>query len=294
MKKEQLKACLVGGLIGDCVGSYFENNPNDYVAPTQYPWQITDDTQLSLATCQALIQEKFVVKPEAIAQEFLQWFQQRRLTGLGSSTLGALQALQVGGHWALAGRSGEFAAGNGAAMRIAPLAFVLTGDFDRHVIRDVVTITHKNDEAYCGALAVFFAIRTAFSETKKTSNNFDYCLNQLPDSNVKDALKTMRDYQFQESCQLIAQKYGSSGYVAESVPLAIYAAFRGMEIGFEAMMEELCRAGGDTDTTCSMAGQILATHTGIEGVPAALYQQAQSIQAYEWLMKVVEHWEDIT
>jgi hypothetical protein len=39
-----------------------------------------------------------------------------KLTGLGASTLKALRDLQVGAHWALSGWSGEYAAGNGAAM----------------------------------------------------------------------------------------------------------------------------------------------------------------------------------
>jgi ADP-ribosylglycohydrolase len=42
-------------------------------------------------------------------------------------------------------------------MRIAPLAFVPSAD--RVVIRDAVRITHHNDEAYLGALAVVLAIR---------------------------------------------------------------------------------------------------------------------------------------
>jgi ADP-ribosylglycohydrolase len=41
-------------------------------------------------------------------------------------------------------------AGNGGAMRIAPLAFVLDSLDKRVLIRDAVRITHANDEAYLG------------------------------------------------------------------------------------------------------------------------------------------------
>ena len=58
-----------------------------------------------------------------------------RLRGLGSATLKALRELQIGGHWALVGRTGEYAAGNGAAMRIAPLAF--KENVNRQTIHDV-------------------------------------------------------------------------------------------------------------------------------------------------------------
>ena len=76
------------------------------------------------------------------------------MSGLGSSTLKPLRELQVGGHWALVGRSGEYAAGNGAAMRIAPLAF--KQQVDRQTLKDICSITHKNDEAYTGALAIYY------------------------------------------------------------------------------------------------------------------------------------------
>lgn len=53
-------------------------------------------------------------------------------------------------------------AGNGAAMRIAPLAFHVDPALaqDRQVIRDVCRITHHNDEAYVGALAIVGAVRS--------------------------------------------------------------------------------------------------------------------------------------
>jgi len=59
-----------------------------------------------------------------------------------------------GTHWPLSGRSGEYAAGNGAAMRIAPLAFFVDASTRQQLIRDVCIITHKNDEAFVGCLAI--------------------------------------------------------------------------------------------------------------------------------------------
>jgi ADP-ribosylglycohydrolase len=77
--------------------------------------------------------------------------------------LKSLRDLEAGNHWALAGRLGERAAGNGAAMRIAPLAFVTdpVNDDGRRFIRDVSQVTHRHDEAYAGALATVFAIRSS-------------------------------------------------------------------------------------------------------------------------------------
>ncbi len=123
MTKEQLEGCLIGGAIGDAIGGFYENRSLSHTDFLSYPWHTSDDTQLTLATCQAIIESNGKVVPEKIARKFLEWYNHGQLTGLGASTLKSLRDLQKGAHWALAGRTGERAAGNGAAMRIAPLAF---------------------------------------------------------------------------------------------------------------------------------------------------------------------------
>ena len=162
--KHRLLGCVVGGAIGDAMGSPYEGSAAPIILrPAK--WRFSDDTQLTLATCEA-IAEKAAVSPESIAAKFTQWFQQGRISGAGSSTLKALRDLSAGAHWALSGRSGEHASGNGAAMRAAPLAFFLDSNEpeDRRTLRDICRITHKNDEAFAGALAVVTAIRAVCSD----------------------------------------------------------------------------------------------------------------------------------
>jgi len=97
-----------------------------------------------------------------IAENLLRWFRARRIRRMGSSTLKALRDLDAGGHWVLVGRRGEHAAGNGAAMRIAPLAFCTdpSTSLGRQMIRGVCRITHHSEEAYVGALAVVLSIHS--------------------------------------------------------------------------------------------------------------------------------------
>ena len=51
-------------------------------------------------------------------------------------------------------------------MRIVPIALYLSSctDADRQIIRDICRITHHNEEAYAGALAVVFAIQVALDK----------------------------------------------------------------------------------------------------------------------------------
>ncbi|WP_262710159.1 ADP-ribosylglycohydrolase family protein [Hymenobacter jeollabukensis] len=78
--------------------------------------------------------------------------------GPADSSLQALQGLAASGHWSQAGRGGEYAAGNGGAMRVAPLAFVQP-PVERRLIEDVCSLTHRHPESYAGALAVVPGIR---------------------------------------------------------------------------------------------------------------------------------------
>src|SRR5262249_44730523 len=153
------------------------------------------------------------------------------------------------------------AAGNGAAMRIAPVAFCLDPrDRDqRRTIRDICRITHHNEEAYAGALAVAISIRSAYdgSWPGQGSGLFELLLEHLPDTSVRDRIAEIAEIGDDLSLAAAGKRFGSSGYVVESVPLAILGASRAAGLGFTRVLEELVMCGGDTDTIASMAGQIM-------------------------------------
>src|SRR5262249_44113434 len=193
------------------------------------------------------------------------------LTGLGASTLKALRDLDAGAHWALAGRKGDQAAGNGAAMRIAPLTFCvdLLAEESRRLIRDVCRITHHHDEAYTGALAVVLAIRAA----NESGRSLDWIASHLPDTSVRDRLVNYAAVPPELGVTDAGRRYGVSGYVVESVPFALFAARRVDQLGFTGMLEQVIAAGGDTDTNASLAGQIARTSLGVQGLPRELLER---------------------
>ena len=191
---------------------------------------------------------------------------------MGSSTLKAMRDLAAGTHWAVAGARGEFAAGNGAAMRIAPLAFLLDPNDarDRVVIRDVCRITHHSDEAYIGALAVALAIRAVVTGTWSQRGSFlAAVVDSLPDSAVRDRIEELLPLRLPAG--EVARRFGATGHVVDTVPLALYCA---QSINGDTLQAVLARAigvGGDTDTLASIVGQVAGTVVGSAGVPLALF-----------------------
>lgn len=291
---ERFEGCILGGAIGDAFGSGYENFSEQDDSNVFYPfgkpekvipeWKITDDTQLTLATCETITENK-ELKTEKFAKKYLEFYQQRKITGIGASTLKALRELEVGGHWNLVGRQGEYAAGNGAAMRIAPIAFL--NKITREQIREICFITHRNDEAYVGALSVVLAIEATLKRAWTGEEDLaEIIVEQIPDTKLKDRLieisKFSKDTELKEIGSL-----GNTGYVVDSVPLAIAAANRIKKIGLEEMFNELIEIGGDTDTNCSIAGQIAGTLVGIKGIPDNLLNKLKSLNEYKWIEDTV-------
>lgn len=289
--RDRARGCILAGAIGDAMGGPFEGQPGPLQYQDHAPWSISDDTQLTLATCESIIQS-CSVSPDHIASRFAAWFRERRVTGMGSSTLKALRDLEMGAHWALSGAKGEMRSGNGAAMRAAPLAFHLdpSDRHDRRLLRDVSRITHHNEESYIGALAVVLAIRdVAFQQPSSTEELADRVASDLPDSRVRDRLKELAHLEDRPTVAQVGSTFGCSSYVAESVPLALYAARLIDRIPLVDVLRGAIEAGGDTDTIASIAGQIAGAWIGAREIPAEL---VHSLPATEGIPSIAEEFAD--
>lgn len=276
---DRVRGCIIAGAIGDAMGGPFEGQPGPLKYRDHSKWQISDDSQLTLASCDSIAQLGFV-SPQHIAAQFLRWFRAHRITGVGASTLKALRDLDAGSHWALAGATGEMSAGNGAAMRIAPLAFHLDPEKTEHrqTIRDVCRITHHHEEAYVGALSVLSAIRfMAFNKSSEPEALFAHVIKFLPDSRVRDRVSSLSALPAGTRVAEVAGKFGSTGYVVDSVPLALFAACTMSSRSLDAMLRSVIEAGGDTDTIASMAAQISGARVGASQIPTRMIERLPDV-----------------
>ncbi len=238
------------------------------------PGQWTDDTQMSLAVAESMLESRFY-DPVVASVKYLAWYQSGNCRGIGTSTQQAMQKLADGKEWNVSGI--ENAEGNGTAMRAAAIGAYQKGTerlrSSAHWARIDATITHKSDEAKEGSAAMAVAachlctggrkdalLTTVLEHTEKsqvrTGLEGVYRALRRGDSLV-DFLKT-KDW-------LLS---GVSPHVVQSVPAA-FACFV-FSNNFEDTVRNAIRLGGDTDTTAAMAGALAGSHYSYEGIPEAL------------------------
>ena len=115
-------------------------------------------------------------------------------------------------------------------------------------------------------------------------NLIEQIIQLIPDSRVRDRLILINSMDsLDEICNL-----GTSGYVVNSVPLAIAFANRVNSLGLEKMLHILINVGGDTDTNCSIAGQIVGALIGPKQIPKRLFMNLEAIEEYDWINSTIK------
>ncbi|MFN6548735.1 ADP-ribosylglycohydrolase family protein [Mycolicibacterium nivoides] len=161
---------LIGLAAGDAWGYQVEFRK--YSAMPAYPvpapakvWKISDDTQMTLALHDALVDvagqlDDIDAVTKAITARFLQWKVDRdNNRAPGATCMGSLSRLRDGARWH--DRNGAFVRpGCGAVMRLAPAALCPEPVW-RGITALQAVLTHKHPRAIASALILADAIRSA-------------------------------------------------------------------------------------------------------------------------------------
>jgi len=232
---------MFGSLVGDCIGSFWEFSGNkDPRIPLWVPAsRFTDDSVCTGAVAAWLTQRD---------GQDIDWttILHRRCRGNISSGFGDKMVA-----WILSDTPTPYGSwGNGAAMRVSPIALFASNDDEALVLAEQSTApTHNHPESIRGAQATVLAIRHAFkhrdpeSLLKFTEERFRYI--GLFDRRHEDERST---HVFDVSC-------------AGTVPLALSIAARSGS--FDETMRQCCSMGGDADTLAAIAGPVAEALYGI-------------------------------
>lgn len=241
--------------------------------------EITDDTEMMLCHVESLVSTGGLVDPENTGMRFLRLYNSDSRRFMGRTTQLSLQQADQTGDFQ-SGIGGEHAAGNGVAMRIAPLGLMHSvGRFNAEVfVREVMRaglITHSNPEAINGGLAIAYGVRLQVTGEVPPEILADEVCSFIDEDavsrKIRQAGMLARPDLPGERHIVNLQQIGTSGYVAESVAAAFYCATvakNDLQMGIELATN----AGGDTDTVAAMAGALIGAHAGASTFPAELVE----------------------
>nr|WSX48192.1 ADP-ribosylglycohydrolase family protein [Streptomyces sp. NBC_00974] len=289
-------AALDGLVMGDAFGdSWFtlsgENVEEQWEArrlrPT--PWLWTDDSAMAFVLF-AHLRNHGEVRPGELAREFAAEYERDDGRKYGPSMHGVLRRIGEGEDWRSV-TSGQFEGqgsyGNGAAMRVAPLGAWFHDDpkAAAEQARLSALATHAHPEGVAGAVAVAVAAALAAAGARQVAPSRTEFLREVaayvPRSDVGSGLRVAAGLPERTSVRHAASVLGSGWRISapDTVPFALWSAAGHLDDLPEALWQTVA-GWGDRDTTCAIAGGVVAARTGTAAVPPAWLAAREPIPAW--------------
>lgn len=248
---------MLGAIFGDICGSVYEFHP---VESYQFPLltdksQFTDDTVLTLAIADALLNKKDIAKTlKAYAREHV-------FKGYGLRFNDWVWDEKSEPYWSF---------GNGSAMRVSSVGFLY--DSIEDVLENAqksAEVTHNHTEGIKGAQATALAIFLARQHASK--NEIKHEIETRFGYNLSKTLAEIeKNYRFNETCQ-------------GSVPEAIIAFLESED--YETAIRNAIWLKGDADTQACIAGGIAEAFYG--EIPESFKEKVYTSLPQE-MLKIIE------
>ncbi len=284
----RLRGVLLGTAVGDALGLPAEglsrrrarkllpgSRPRHRLLPGR--GMVSDDTEHTIFVAQSLLAQPD--SAELFARR-LAWCLRLWLlalpAGVGLATLRSILKLWIG---VSPERSGVRSAGNGPAMRAAPVGAFFAeapGRLDAYTTAST-RMTHNDSRALAGAMAIAHLTAWVVREEPSQRPDLESFIAILRDAaHTEDKewtrlLESIRHAHVSDATvssfadELGLQK-GVSGYMYHTIPVVVYAWYRHFG-NFERTISAVLACGGDTDTTGAIAGALAGAVVGEQGIP---------------------------
>lgn len=296
-------ASLDGLVMGDAFGDGWftrSDEPAEELWATRElrpaPWLWTDDSAMAFVLFAHLVAHG-EVRPDALAREFAAEYERDPSRGYGPSMHGILRRIGDGEDWQ-AVTTGQFGGqgsyGNGAAMRVAPLGAWFRDDVvtAAEQARLSALTTHAHPEAVAGAVAVAVAAALAAAgagqQAAPRAEFLREVASHVPESDVRSGLLVAANFSGRTSVRHAASVLGSGTLISapDTVPFALWSAAGQLDDLPEALWQTVA-GWGDRDTTCAIAGGVVAARTGTGGIPSAWREACEAIPDWSGWAKQV-------
>jgi ADP-ribosyl-[dinitrogen reductase] hydrolase len=292
--RDRYRGAMIGTAIGDALGRPAEglsprniDEAHGYLTDfvPQRGWDggptgtLTDDTEMALCVAQSFA-ECAGVDPDDLANRFRAWGRVGR--GMGSATRAACRRISDGQEWY---DSGSESAGNGAAMRAAPIGLLhpFDGDALRGTAAITAVITHNDPTAVAATIVMAYTVAFLLHTANGTfdpdalltgidqvmTGVEDPALQERSDSQAVTTLLARIPDVFAMRGRPIEEIYAfthNGAFVLESLPAAL-AAFLSSPEDPEQVVTAAVNGGYDADTVGAMAGAFAGAYHGASGFP---------------------------
>lgn len=298
--KDKIRGMFLGVAIGDALGLPAESKTPEYIEEkfgriTDYiaargkeGGDYTDDTQLTIATAEAIVEADGELNMDLIAAHHVIAFKEST-AGWGWTTKQAIEKIAKGMSWKDSGDFGNDEKkgwGNGIPMKIAPIgaAMYFRGMLGEYfdLIPLYAAMTHRTSMGVSSGFAHAVAISHCLSTNEFDFNISGFCADiHAASLNGRAYFKSTQNED--DICQIFAEMNKSVGldvnelralygngtcYVYNSLPFT-YSMFMRNANSIECLYDTV-NAGGDADTNGSMVGALLGALNGTSIFPKHL------------------------
>ena len=271
--RDRALGAFVGLAVGDALGA-----PVEFMSRDTFPYVTemmaggyfhlpagawTDDTAMALCLADSLFNYPDFDEQDLL-NRFLKWLEHHENTSTGKCIGVGQNTLVVLGHYH---RTGEVLAprvkgrsdGNGALMRIAPVAVVNWRNQEkaREIASRQSRTTHNSilSEQICGAMVqILTSLISGQSWLAST--------NQIASYEVETVISSVFQGSWKHKDR---DKISSSGYVVDTFEAALWAVEK--TSSFEEALIAAVNLGHDADTVGAVAGQIAGARYGFDAIP---------------------------
>ena len=258
--QSRAQASLLGMAIGDALGATVE-----FMTPTEIkqthgvltdiqgggwlqlkPGQVTDDTQMSLCIARSIVACGW--SPRDIAERFAQWLRSKPPDVGGTCRRGIRRFMQFG---SLSGPPSNDDGGNGAVMRIAPVAIATLADeqlLEAWAVEQAhITHNHPLSDAACVLVGSLLHLACLGRSREVMRQATQLALQRTPAFGYTN---------YRGLC---------SAYVVDTMQTVLYHFFRSRT--FEECLVNTVNQGGDADTAGAIVGAIAGAYYGPDAIP---------------------------
>lgn len=211
------------------------------------PGQVTDDTEMSLCIARAVVSAAGW-SLGGIADNFAAWLRTKPVD-VGDTCRRGIRNYMLKG--ALETPFNQWDAGNGAAMRMLPVALFTLGDDEllARCAKEQARLTHNHPLSDAACIHLGRLVQLAIIGFSKARLRRE----------VEALLESHENFRFEPYHGL------STGYVVDTMQTVFHHFFKARD--FENCLTGTVNQGGDADTTGAIAGMLAGAYYGIEGIP---------------------------